>query len=187
MVNYHFDQHIQLNGDEYRLKQVVINLVTNAIKFTKSGSVTINAAINEHCVMRIEVVDTGIGIDKENLKMVFDEFTQILNKSDNNRHNGTGLGLAICKKIIQSQRGFIEVESEIGKGSKFFFEIPYSNCKEVVQTKETESKITKIINPMENNQLLDKRILVADDNLMNIMLLKAILKMGVTLMKREMV
>ncbi|ADY51420.1 integral membrane sensor hybrid histidine kinase [Pseudopedobacter saltans DSM 12145] len=181
LVNYHFDQHIQLNGDEYRLKQVVINLVTNAIKFTKSGSVTINAAINEHCVMRIEVVDTGIGIDKENLKMVFDEFTQILNKSDNNRHNGTGLGLAICKKIIQSQRGFIEVESEIGKGSKFFFEIPYSNCKEVVQTKETESKITKIINPMENNQLLDKRILVADDNLMNIMLLKAIFKKwGVT-------
>ncbi len=176
LVNYHFDQNIRLNGDEYRLKQVVINLVTNAVKFTKSGSVTINAVISENCVMRIEVIDTGIGIEKENLNMVFDEFTQIINKNDHNRHNGTGLGLAICKKIIESQRGFIGVESEVGKGSKFFFEIPYSNCKEVMQTKETQFVVGKTVNPMDNNQLLDKKILVADDNLMNIMLLKAIFK-----------
>lgn len=173
-VNYNFDKNIQLRGDEHRLKQVVINLITNAMKFTEKGGVTVNVSIHENCIMRVEVIDTGIGIEKNNLKMVFDEFTQIINKNDTNRHNGTGLGLAICKKIIGAQNGTIAVESEPGKGSRFFFEIPYSQCKKVESTKSVQVSDTVYINPKDNQQLQNKRILIADDNLMNIMLLKAI-------------
>ncbi|MFD1632056.1 ATP-binding protein [Pseudopedobacter beijingensis] len=172
IVNCDFEEDVELEGDEYRLKQVIINLVNNAIKFTKKGSVTLNVELTKDCVLKAEVIDTGIGIDKQNFDMVFNEFTQILNKNDLNRHNGTGLGLAICKKIIESQKGFIGVESEVGKGSRFFFEIPYTNCIRKVSPKVV--KKSKKLDAIDVSLLAGKRLLVADDNKMNIMLLKVI-------------
>ncbi len=172
IVNYSFTEELKLYGDEFRLKQVTINLINNAIKYTKTGSVTINVDIMPQCILKVEVIDTGIGIAKENIDDIFNEFMQIINKDDTNRHNGTGLGLTICKKIVEAQKGKIGVESELGKGSRFYFEIPYLNCSEVeglVDIAQTGEE-----HPIDINVIKDKRILIVDDNKMNRLLLKVI-------------
>lgn len=172
IVNCSFDEKLLLRGDEYRLKQVIINLVNNAIKFTKKGYVKLNVTVNSQCVLKAEVIDTGVGIDNANLDNIFNEFMQIVQKGDINRHNGTGLGLAICKKIVEAQNGIIGVESELGKGSKFYFEIPYSECSDIQIAEEKETIDEQ--GPIDLSLIKEKRILLVDDNMMNRMLLKVI-------------
>lgn len=104
--------------DKDKIIQVLMNLVNNAMKFTSAGSITISSDRGDNYI-QVMVKDTGIGIEKENLERVFKEFVQ-LNKSI----SGTGLGLTICKRIIENHRGKIWVESELGKGAKFFFNLP---------------------------------------------------------------
>src|SRR5690606_2816621 len=108
-------------------KQLVMNLLTNAIKFTMSGQVTLKVNLATHgkkqAVLKVQVEDTGIGIAAEDLEFIFDEFSQVYSSTK----QGTGLGLAICKKIVELQGGKIEVTSVLGKGSVFSFEIPYEH------------------------------------------------------------
>lgn len=116
-----------LVGDPLRLTQVIINLLSNAIKFTPSkGRVTMEITAlpseNEKANIRVSVEDTGIGITEEQLKNLFRSFEQA-DSTITKRYGGTGLGLAISKKIIEMMGGSIHVESEYGKGSKFWFEI----------------------------------------------------------------
>ena len=113
-----------------RLKQVVMNLMVNAIKFTTTGEVLLQAMLlpkknKEKAVLKIRIKDTGIGIKKQDLPTIFDEFSQVNEAQKVTRHKGTGLGLAICKKIVELQGGRIAVVSEPGKGSVFSFEIPF--------------------------------------------------------------
>ena len=111
-----------LNGDPYRLNQILLNLVGNAIKFTEKGSVTIRAHVAETAGdtirLQLSVIDTGIGISRDKLEYIFDMFTQETS-STTRKFGGTGLGLAICKKLVELQGGRIEVQSEVGKGSIF--------------------------------------------------------------------
>jgi PAS domain S-box-containing protein len=112
----------QITGDRDRLIQVMVNLFSNAAKFTEKGSVTCRARlIGEH--IRVSVTDTGIGIPDQQQAAIFDKFTQgQLSLAD--RPKGTGLGLPICKQIIEDHKGYIWVESKPGKGSKFIFTLP---------------------------------------------------------------
>jgi signal transduction histidine kinase len=112
-----------IKTDPVRLKQVLINLTNNAIKFTNKGSVTLMVnQTNEHTI-RFEIIDTGIGIPKEQISRIFKAFEQV-DKGNSRKYGGSGLGLTISKNILQAMGSNLEVQSEEGKGSCFYFELP---------------------------------------------------------------
>jgi len=162
-------------SDPVRIRQILINLLGNAIKFTEKGSVTLSARL-EHGgkgeFLKFSIQDTGIGIKPENLKSLFDDFTQA-DTSITRRYQGTGLGLAISKRLVEKMGGEIGVESEFGKGATFWFTIPYSPAKtDVSETSATyrPSIITKVWAKQPLN------ILLAEDNQLNQMIIPALLK-----------
>ncbi|MBU1009804.1 MAG: response regulator [Bacteroidetes bacterium] len=147
-------------GDSLRIKQVLLNLINNAIKFTQEGSVTlIVKPIQQETqqVLRFEIVDTGIGITEEGMGKLFKEFSQT-DISTSRRFGGTGLGLAICKSLVTMMGGNIGVESEAGKGSTFWFQLPLieSDVQEV-------EKVAVSVKDLPKNL----RILLAEDHLIN--------------------
>ncbi|MEJ7693474.1 ATP-binding protein [Daejeonella sp.] len=160
---------LRIAGDEYRLKQVLINLINNAIKFTDSGTVDVNAKMSGNDLV-VEVSDTGRGIAKDNIKSIFDQFTQVTHVHDHEKRNGSGLGLAISKKIILVQGGNIDVKSELGKGSVFTFQVPYLPFQPSLET-----DIKKSVKPaLDVASLSSLKVLVAEDDKMNIMLISTI-------------
>ncbi len=127
----------QIIGDEDRLIQVLINLISNAVKFTDEGSISCNAKVNNSNII-VSVTDTGSGISQEDCPRVFDKFKQV-GEIFTDKPQGTGLGLPICKQIIEHHGGDIWVESELNKGSTFSFSIP-------IQTIKPTNKFDRIIN-----------------------------------------
>jgi len=119
----------RLRGDPGRLRQMLLNLAGNAVKFTSRGEVTVEARLvketPEGATMRFEVRDTGIGIPKDRQALIFDRFTQV-DGSTTRKYGGTGLGLAIVKRFVEMMGGSIGLESEEGKGSNFYFTLDYS-------------------------------------------------------------
>jgi len=115
-----------LLGDPWRIRQILLNLVGNAVKFTMRGAVTlaVSASPRERDNVRLffSVTDTGIGIPADKIPTVFDKFTQV-DSSNRRRFGGTGLGLAICRQLIELMHGRIGVESELGQGARFWFEL----------------------------------------------------------------
>ncbi len=148
----------QFIGDAGRIRQVITNLVGNAVKFTRRGHVLIRI----HCdsrgadtaAIRLSVTDTGIGIPREKLAAIFDKFTQA-DASTSRRYGGTGLGLAICKHLIELMGGSISVESEEGKGSTFCFTVPFKLASDSCQE------------PASIADLRGLRVLIVDDNEIN--------------------
>ena len=112
--------------DKNRINQIITNLLENAIKYTKKGKITIRYTTNKNS-LTISVSDTGIGISDKDIKVIFDPFS-IAKHSKINLQKGTGLGLSIAKNLVELMGGKIWVESEINKGSKFYFTIPIRNC-----------------------------------------------------------
>ncbi len=173
------DKNLAVKGDLFRLKQILYNLLSNAIKFTEKGSVTIMANISgksdKQVMIKIAVADTGIGIPNDQIKTVFEEFTQVTNNStskDTRRAiKGTGLGLSICKMLVELQGGTIGVESKLNQGSVFTFAIPYEIAIDIVSNEKDLSTMNTI-----SSSLKDKRVLVIEDNDVNIMLLTMLLK-----------
>ncbi|MFM7217834.1 MAG: ATP-binding protein, partial [Bacteroidota bacterium] len=149
-------------GDETRITQVIINLAGNAIKFTEKGKVTISANVVStapgSCSIRFSVRDTGIGIPADKLETIFESFGQA--SSDTTRKfGGTGLGLTISKQLVELHGGRLMVESRLGEGSDFFFEINYPTATAPVA-----------IDPAQSGKDVDmqgKRILVVEDNEFN--------------------
>lgn len=172
--DFSYDEGLYLCGDAFRLRQVIMNLVGNAIKFTKKdGTVTLRVwAIDEADglqTLHVAVKDTGIGISEAELPFIFKEFTQA--GSDRKKQlAGTGLGLAISKSIVEQQGGEIMVTSEVGKGSVFSFSIPFQRATVVKMESSQKFDAEEIGSMLEN-----KRILLAEDNSMNVMLAKTIL------------
>ncbi|TSJ37275.1 response regulator [Mucilaginibacter corticis] len=169
------DENICCEGDKMRLKQVLMNLLGNAIKFTRQGKVTLNANIEmtlpDKIILLVSVTDTGIGIDKEDLPHVFDEFSQVAKAQNVTRHKGTGLGLAICKKIVELQGGSIEVASTPGVGSIFSFELPLKQLENndcIIESSMSDDLI--------GDYVKDKFVLLVDDNKLNVLLARTILK-----------
>jgi signal transduction histidine kinase len=113
-----------LNTDRQKLKQIVLNLLSNAAKFTEQGEIRLSAG-QENGMLKLAVSDTGIGMKKEALGYIFDEFRQV-DMSSTRKYQGTGLGLAIVKRLVRLLGGEIRVESELGKGSTFTVAIPTS-------------------------------------------------------------
>jgi signal transduction histidine kinase len=113
-----------IRTDVTRLRQVLLNLLSNAVKFTQEGSVTLRAGPGStYERVRIEVIDTGIGIEPVHLESIFDEFTQA-DQSATRRHGGAGLGLTISRRLIEVMGGEMGVRSELGRGSTFYVELP---------------------------------------------------------------
>ncbi|WP_026950199.1 ATP-binding protein [Algoriphagus mannitolivorans] len=126
-----------VKGDKTRLSQVLNNLITNALKFTAKGNVDVSVKLVSQKAQKIkvyfEVKDTGIGIAPENQDKVFNDFDQV-RPSFSTKYGGTGLGLSITKKLLALMGGTISLESELGKGSKFFFELEFDRVGDVPQT-----------------------------------------------------
>ncbi len=158
-------------GDPMRLRQIILNLLSNAAKFTNAGKITMHVALlnqdAEKVTIEFTVTDTGIGIHKNKLEHIFDDFEQAT--YENSRlYGGTGLGLSIVRKLIERQGGTIHVESELGKGSTFSFQLPFAktNQKIVDETERLSNKPAEIKNI---------RVLVAEDLTLNQLLIKLIL------------
>ncbi len=118
-----------LIGDADRLKQVLLNLLNNALKFTESGHVTLSVSVNQlleqTATLTFTIIDTGIGLNTEQLQKIFDPFTQA-DSSTTRRYGGTGLGLTICRHLIELMGGEIHCESELYHGSRFWFRLPFT-------------------------------------------------------------
>jgi signal transduction histidine kinase/DNA-binding NarL/FixJ family response regulator len=162
-----------LLGDPYRLKQILINLVGNSVKFTKNGTVnfSVNCVSREaaHVIMILEVTDTGIGIDESKISIIFDDFTQE-EMSTTRKYGGTGLGLSIVKKLVELHDGTIEVASRKNEGTKITCTIPYLTGDETKVSKEVEPQLYV---PEEVKNL---NILIVDDEEYNRLLFRTIFK-----------
>jgi signal transduction histidine kinase/ligand-binding sensor domain-containing protein/CheY-like chemotaxis protein len=153
-------------SDPVRIKQIFENLLSNAIKFTSSGEIELGYKIKNQRIL-FWVSDTGIGIKPEDLKYIFNRFTKV--ESDNAIYRGTGLGLSISRSLVDMLNGNIWVESEINKGSTFFFEIPGDI---EIKTNQYQSKIS---NASYNFYFSDKKILIVEDERSNYILVQSFL------------
>ncbi len=153
------DVPVAVRGDPVRLRQVMTNLVGNAVKFTRRGEVVVRVRLlhesPQQARFRFEVQDTGIGIDEPAQSRVFSAFAQA-DSSTTRRYGGTGLGLAIAKRLVQMMHGQIGLDSEVGRGSVFWFEIPFI---------KQDAHARTVIDMAE--RLTGLRVLVVDDNATN--------------------
>lgn len=153
-----------LFGDPLRLNQVITNLVNNALKFTKKGSVKISVSSirknTKKITLLFKVVDTGIGISDEGKEKLFKEFSQT-DSHTTRKYGGTGLGLAISRNLVSLMGGEIGVNSVVGKGSEFWFSIPYLYSEKIVETDKQKGL------PEEFEIPRNIKILYAEDNLLN--------------------
>lgn len=135
-------------GDSLRIKQVLTNLVSNAIKFTQQGSVVVRVMLEQETeqqvTLKISISDTGIGLSEEQKKHLFDAFNQT-NPNITRRFGGTGLGLVICKKLVQQMQGTIDVESQPNKGSTFWFTLVADKVPESNSLEQTELQNIKVL------------------------------------------
>ena len=175
-MNLIFDKTLPayLIGDVIHIKQILLNLINNAVKYTKEGQIDIKVSKNaEETKLIFEVKDTGIGIKEENLPVLFDAFMRVDSKK-NKKIKGTGLGLAIAKQLAEQMDGTIWVESVYGKGSSFFVQLPMKKVSDGkisnVEWKETdERKRRSFVAPQA-------KILIVDDNPENLMVTRSLLK-----------
>lgn len=182
LLNFHIPEDLPsvLHGDMVRIKQVCVNLVNNAIKYTDSGSVDVYVSCeprdDNRATMRYSVVDTGQGIKNEDKDKLFQAFSQV-NQAQNHHTEGTGLGLAISKQLVEVMGGSINVESEYRKGSTFFFEIPQTIV-DATPAGKLENFIyadTTTQEELEEFTAVGKTVLVVDDNEINRVVAEALL------------
>ncbi len=169
-------------GDPTRIRQVIVNLVSNALKFTEKGEVIISVEVlsdvlategsDDYVNLKIAVSDTGIGIPKSAQETLFNAFTQA-DGSTTRKYGGTGLGLAIVSQLVDIMDGDLGVESEVGKGSLFWFSARFEVTDVLIVTKKNQ--------PIYDGAALDAKILLVEDNPINQMVAQKMLeKLGIT-------
>ncbi|MGM0422699.1 MAG: ATP-binding protein [Pseudomonadota bacterium] len=169
---------LQFYGDAVRLRQVLINLIGNAIKFTNEGSVTVKAKVKKKGraeYLQIDVIDTGIGIPKEKLEMIFERFKQS-DASVSRAFGGTGLGLSISKKLIDIMGGEIKVKSKMGKGSTFSVIIPMPDNKNSLMGQVEVGLQGKVEDKIKSKISDDPKILIVEDYEGNVVILSYLLE-----------
>jgi two-component system, sensor histidine kinase RpfC len=183
VVDYEINSNVPKNviGDLMHCKQVLVNLVGNAVKFTEKGRVTVrvNGLTKQDNQMRIrfEVTDTGIGIAQESIGKIFESFTQ----ADSNikfKFGGTGLGTTISKNLVELMGGNIGIDSELGVGSTFWFELPFKLLEQETQDALESSEIISFKKIANQDKKKTCRILVAEDNDTNILILTQMLNLA---------
>lgn len=183
--NLHLNLQVEPNlpdmllGDPTRLTQILTNLMGNAIKFTKKGTVDLKVKVIEkfadNIILQFSIKDTGIGISESQLEYIFDRFEQG-DKTTSRLYGGTGLGLSICKRLVDLQGGSIHVTSEPGVGSEFVFTLPYK----LFDIADVESGFDQVDNPVEPPSPSipghGGHILIVEDNLMNRTLIRFLME-----------
>ncbi|MET0760079.1 MAG: CheR family methyltransferase [Flavobacterium sp.] len=161
-----------LLGDPVRLHQIILNLVSNAVKFTTKGKITVSVHLlnedEDKVIIEFKITDTGIGIPEEKIKTIFENFQQATSGTSR-LYGGTGLGLAIVKQLVESQGGTIVVKSKVDEGSTFCFKLPFRKT-EVETEVETETEtieMDKVLKPI--------KVLVVEDMALNQLLMKTLL------------
>ncbi|MEH2397379.1 GAF domain-containing protein [Nostoc sp.] len=156
LIEHNVPSH--LKGDSGRLRQILMNLISNAIKFTSAGEVLVQAELRSlsstTATIHFAITDTGLGISPEDQRKLFTPFTQV-DASTTRKYGGTGLGLAICKQLVTLMGGVIGIESQMEKGSKFWFEVLFTKLVEPVLPKS------------ERGLLHNRRLLIVDNNVTN--------------------
>ncbi len=184
------DAPLMLQGQLLHIKQVLINLIGNAVKFTENGSVSVNVKVTKQTESQahimFEIVDTGIGIEEGAIKTIFESFTQA-NNSIKYKFGGTGLGTTISKNLISFMGGNLKVESQLGVGSKFWFELALDKNSDAqiekpiernlvnAQASSSEILVFSDFKKPAKKQTKSYRVLVADDNEVNSMIITKIL------------
>ena len=162
--------HCYVLGDSLRLNRILTNLVGNALRYTKEGSINVHVNIRDDALSRVmlrcEIIDTGIGIPAEKLRTVFEKFSQA-DLSTTREFGGTGLGLTITKDLIELMEGRINVESTEGVGSKFWFEIPFRTVVSLPEQASENTSPGDNVAPVDAIPAGDVRILMAEDHDMN--------------------
>ena len=166
------DLNVAVVGDPVRLGQILTNLISNAVKFTKNGRVVISASLvkqdKDHKTIEFKIEDTGIGIAPDKVDYIFDRFTQA--SSDTTRkYGGSGLGLTITKRLLELQNSTIHVKSELGKGSVFYFNLDFK-----MSHKQLSRELVRAV--PNYSSLKGTKVLMAEDNVMNVILMKNFLK-----------
>ena len=169
-INIKNDVPIRLKGDSLKLSQILINLLSNALKFTHNGhillAIEVKEKLNDTIMLHFSIEDNGIGISEDLQSKIFEDFYQESMHLERN-YEGTGLGLAIVKRLLTAMGSKIEIKSTQGKGSNFYFDLHL----EITNTENTKNdKVTDFID------LADKHILIVDDNQINQMITKRILE-----------
>lgn len=173
-----------IEHDKLRLRQILTNLIGNAIKFTKSGSVTVKAELseNDESKFKICVIDTGIGIPEERQRLIFDEFVQAEHDTVRS-YGGSGLGLAISRKLVEMMGGNISLESKVGLGSTFCIEIPLNECTDPRTDAASHVNAGK---KLATSPAVNRNILLVEDHEINRLLASAMLeRMGCTVICAE--
>ncbi len=161
-----------LRGDPGRLRQVLINLTNNAIKFTEQGEVSVRASLEaqseDHATVRFSVSDTGIGIEADRLDRLFRSFSQV-DASTTRKYGGTGLGLAICKRLVELMGGEIGLESQPNRGSTFWFTINLEKQSSGRASNSTIAHTAETASPVgvSTERMRQLRVLIAEDNSVN--------------------
>ncbi|MDC8006100.1 ATP-binding protein [Aureisphaera galaxeae] len=176
-LHFEFDESIpeKLMGDPLKLSQILINLIGNSLKFTQNGDVHVRikklGETKERVALRFEIEDNGVGISKKKQKSIFETFSQA-SLQINRKFGGTGLGLSIVKNLLELMGSKIQLESQLGKGSKFWFEINFAVVEEVKEVSNPQN----IIYDVDYVALENRNILVVEDNKINQMITKKILE-----------
>lgn len=167
-VNLNISENLVTKTDEYRLRQILTNILGNAVKFTQEGIISWGCFLNDKDELEFYIKDTGIGIRKADIHSIFDRFRQ-LDGSSIRKYEGTGLGLSVSKSLVELMGGKIGVESKINEGSEFYFTLPYRPDDFIDSSVISENNWKEVFN------WEDKVVLVVEDNEPNFEFIRAVL------------
>jgi two-component system CheB/CheR fusion protein len=179
-LHSHYDINIppMVIGDAMRLRQILLNLVSNAVKFTIEGSITINVRLidesDDKVTIEFTIVDTGIGIPNNRLEYIFNSFEQA-DKDTSRSYGGTGLGLAIVKQLVELQGGTIIIQSEVDKGSTFGFVLQFEKLTSSTLLATSKKQVNTSLETFIRKTIKNVKVLVAEDLALNQLLIKIIL------------